>query len=112
MTPVNSVLIEGLGWAATAVFVGSYFFSRAEALVRVQMAGAVMWVAYGTLTRALPVVAANLLVLAAAAWKARQARRLARSSVRPVGRAEPPVAEAHSRRGPREGASIRVGGTG
>jgi hypothetical protein len=77
MTPENPVLIDALGWAATAVFVGSYFFTRAEILVRVQMAGAVMWVAYGLLMRAPPVVVANVLVLAAAAWKARRAGRSA-----------------------------------
>jgi hypothetical protein len=65
-----ALLTEALGWAATAVFVGSYFFRRPERLVRAQMAGAVMWTAYGVLVRAPPVVAANLLVLAAAAWKA------------------------------------------
>jgi hypothetical protein len=65
-------MIDYLGWAATGVFVGSYFFSRAEVLRRVQMAGAVMWVVYGLLIGAYPVVVANLLVLAAAAWTARQ----------------------------------------
>ena len=38
-------------WAglATAVFVGSYFCKRPEVLPRVQMVGALMWVAYGLL---------------------------------------------------------------
>jgi hypothetical protein len=72
MSPASPILVEALGWAATAVFVGSYFFTRAEVLVRVQMAGAVMWVAYGLLMGAPPVVVANVLVLGAAAWKARQ----------------------------------------
>lgn len=88
MTPVSAILIEALGWAATAVFVGSYFFSRAEVLVRVQMVGAVMWVGYGALMRAPPVVVANVLVLAAAAWKAWQARRstaAAEASLPPAG---------------------------
>jgi len=65
--------IEYLGWAATAVFVSSYFCARAETLKRVQMAGAAMWIAYGLAIGASPVVAANLLVLAAAAWTARRA---------------------------------------
>jgi hypothetical protein len=56
-----------LGWAATAVFVGSYFCTRAEALKRVQMVGALMWAAYGMFIGAVPVVAANLLVFGAAA---------------------------------------------
>jgi hypothetical protein len=72
MTGLNPLLVEVLGWAATAVFVGSYFFKRPELLVLVQMAGAVMWVAYGLLMGAPPVVVANLLVLGAAGWKAWQ----------------------------------------
>jgi len=74
MTPTSPFLIEAVGWATTAVFVGSYFFGRAEVLVRVQMLGAAMWVGYGVLMRAPPVVVANALVLAAAAWKARRRR--------------------------------------
>jgi hypothetical protein len=65
-------MVEALGWAATAVFVGSYFCTHARALIRVQMVGALMWTAYGVLVGAPPVVAANLLVLAAAAWKSRR----------------------------------------
>ncbi len=64
-------MVDALGWAATAVFVGSYF-ARTSALTRVQMAGALMWVAYGVLKQAPPVVAANLLVFAAAAWTAKR----------------------------------------
>lgn len=61
-------MIDYLGWAATAVFVSSYFCTRTEALKRAQMVGALMWVAYGLLIGASPVVAANLLVFGAAAW--------------------------------------------
>ncbi len=71
MTPEHSVAVEVLGWAATATFVGSYLAKRAEILVRVQIAGALMWVVYGVLVRSGPVIAANVLVVAAAAWKAR-----------------------------------------
>ena len=67
-------LVESLGWAATAVFVASYF-TRPSLLARVQMIGALMWMAYGVLQHALPVVVANLLVFAAAGWTARRARR-------------------------------------
>jgi hypothetical protein len=59
-----------LGWAATVVFVASYFCKRTEVLRRVQMVGAGLWVVYGLLMHAAPVVAANLLVLLAAAWTA------------------------------------------
>ena len=72
---VAPIVTQALGWAATAVFVGSYFFSRPDVLVRVQMAGAIMWVVYGLLMGAPPVVVANVLVLGAAAWKGLRARR-------------------------------------
>jgi len=57
-----------LGWVATAVFVGSYFFVKPAALRAVQMIGAVVWIVYGFLIEATPVIAANALVFAAAAW--------------------------------------------
>jgi len=63
-----------LGWAATTVFVGSYFCTKADALKRVQMIGALMWVAYGILINASPVVAANLLVFGAAGWTVMRSR--------------------------------------
>lgn len=65
---MEGTAIEYLGWLATAVFVSSYFCSRPESLTRVQMAGALMWIVYGVLIGASPVVVANLLVFAAAAW--------------------------------------------
>ena len=74
MTLEHSVAVEALGWAATATFVGSYLAKRPEILVRVQIAGALMWAVYGVLVRSAPVIAANLLVVAAAAWKARTSR--------------------------------------
>jgi hypothetical protein len=67
-------MVECLGWAATAVFVGSYFCARAVALRRIQMAGALMWIAYGAIVHAMPVVVANLLVFCAAAWTAKRSR--------------------------------------
>ena len=57
-----------LGWVATAVFVGSYFFKRPAALRAMQMAGSVLWIIYGVLIEATPVIAANVLVFGAAAW--------------------------------------------
>jgi hypothetical protein len=62
--------INLLGWAATAVFVGSYFFSRPSILRGVQMAGALLWITYGILIGASPVIVANALVFSAAAWTA------------------------------------------
>jgi hypothetical protein len=74
LTLEHSVFVEALGWVATATFVGSYLAKRADTLVRVQIAGAVMWTVYGVLLRSAPVIVANVLVVAAAAWKARTSR--------------------------------------
>lgn len=59
---------ELLGWAATVVFVVSYFFVRPSLLRGVQMFGALLWVTYGVLINASPVIVANVLVFSAAAW--------------------------------------------
>ena len=61
-------LVEYLGWLATAVFVGSYLCKGSAALKRMQMIGALMWVVYGLVIGATPVVAANLLVFTVAGW--------------------------------------------
>ena len=66
------VVTDWLGWAATGVFVASYACRRPETLRRVQMAGATMWIVYGVMVQAAPVVVANVLVLGAAAWASRR----------------------------------------
>jgi hypothetical protein len=60
--------ISCLGWSATAMFVASYFFVGARALRMAQISGALLWMIYGTLIGAPPVIVANALVIAAAAW--------------------------------------------
>ena len=60
--------VDTLGWAATAVFVASYFCGRPGVLRAVQMLGAAMWVTYGAIIGAWPVMVANVLVFSAAAW--------------------------------------------
>ncbi len=57
-----------LGWVATAAFSASYFARRPAALRRIQAAAACLWIAYGLAIHALPVVAANLIVAAAALY--------------------------------------------
>ena len=73
------VSADVIGWVATAVFVGSYLCTRAEALRRVQMVGAALWIGYGVVTQAAPVITANVLVLGAAAWTSRRQVRAASS---------------------------------
>ena len=67
---MSQVAIDMLGWTATAVFVGSYFFARPVLLRSAQMLGALLWISYGVLISATPVIVANVLVFSAAAWTA------------------------------------------
>jgi hypothetical protein len=67
---MTHVASESLGWGATAVFVGSYFFVNPSRMRMVQMLGALLWLAYGVSIGAMPVIVANLLVFSAAAWTA------------------------------------------
>jgi hypothetical protein len=58
--------ISLVGWAAAAVFAGSYFFRQAGALKKLQAAAACVWIIYGVDLGAVPVVVANLVVGAGA----------------------------------------------
>lgn len=78
-----SIGTELLGWTATAVFVASYFFVRPSLLRGVQMVGALLWVTYGVLINAPPVIVANVLVFSAAAWTTYRKARMATAG--PVG---------------------------
>jgi hypothetical protein len=59
---------EWIGWVATAVFVGSYFCKDPSRLRQVQALAACMWMAYGAVIGAAPVLVANLLVAGVAVW--------------------------------------------
>ena len=73
-------MTETLGWVATALFVSSYFFTRAALLRAAQMLGASLWIVYGAMIGAIPVVVANALVFAAAAWTLIRARSVPATS--------------------------------
>jgi hypothetical protein len=60
-------VFEWIGWIATAVFAVSYFCRRPAALRRTQALAAVLWVGYGIIIKAPPVVVANLVVAVMAA---------------------------------------------
>lgn len=66
------MIVDLAGWLATAVFLSSYFFKQPGALRRVQMLGAAVWIAYGLLMAAPPIIAANALLIVVAAWTARR----------------------------------------
>ena len=55
-------MLDWLGWVATAVFASSYLFREPKRLRRIQAVAACLWVGYGVLIHALPVIAANLIV--------------------------------------------------
>lgn len=66
---------EAIGWAATAAFVASYFLREKRRLLLLQMVAALLWLAYGVLIGARPVIVANILVAGAAGWGFLRARR-------------------------------------
>ena len=68
-------LPDAIGWTATAVFTASYFASGHTRLRRVQMAGASLWLTYGLVMQAPPVIGSNILVLSAACWAEYRDRR-------------------------------------
>jgi hypothetical protein len=67
-------MIEWIGWAATAVFAGSYFCRQPAALRRLQALAALMWIGYGLIIKAPPVVVANFVVAALALYSSRRER--------------------------------------
>jgi hypothetical protein len=90
-------LADGIGWTATAVFTASYLTRRQSSLRRVQMAGASLWLTYGLVTQAAPVIGSNVLVLGAALWAEHRYRRDCRQTLAaplPTGRGMTADAEA------------------
>ncbi len=67
-------MFEWIGWIATAVFAVSYFCSRPAALRRIQALAALLWIGYGIIIKAPPVVVANLVVAAMAVISSFQRR--------------------------------------
>lgn len=61
-------MLNAIGWIATAIFSASYFFRGAATLRSIQAAAACLWVVYGLMIGALPVVAANVIVAVAALY--------------------------------------------
>lgn len=61
-------MLSYVGWFATAVFSSSYFFKDSNTLRRIQAAAALVWVAYGLMIHAMPVVVANVIVALTAGY--------------------------------------------
>ncbi len=60
--------LEWIGWVATAFFAASYFFKQPGLLRKVQAGAALLWVIYGLIIHAFPVVVANLVVASVALY--------------------------------------------
>jgi hypothetical protein len=67
-------LLNSIGWIATAVFACSYLARGSARLRIIQAVAAVMWVVYGLLIHAMPVVVANLIVALAAGYSSVKGR--------------------------------------
>lgn len=61
-------MFDWVGWVASAAFASSYLCKDQNTLRRVQAAAAVLWMAYGILLHALPIIVANAVVAVVALW--------------------------------------------
>jgi energy-converting hydrogenase Eha subunit B len=90
-------MIDALGWAATAIFLASYSCSDPAKLRLIQATAALVWVGYGAMLDAVPIIAANLLVAAVAAYSAIQGFRRSRQAGPAAGAIRPAAAADLSR---------------
>ncbi len=63
-------MLNWIGWLATAIFASSYFCKRPVTLRSIQALAALVWIGYGLLIDAPPVIVANTIVAGAAAYSA------------------------------------------
>ncbi len=61
-------MLDWIGWVATAIFASSYFCKQPGTLRRVQAMAALLWIGYGLLIHAWPVIVANLVVAGVALY--------------------------------------------
>ena len=62
--------MQWLGWVATGMTVASYFCRNQVMLRRVQAVAALVWMSYGVVISARPIITANVIVAGVAAWSA------------------------------------------
>lgn len=55
-------MLDLIGWLATAMFAASYFCKTPTRLRFAQASAAVLWISYGIIIHALPVIIANVVV--------------------------------------------------
>jgi hypothetical protein len=56
------MMLDWIGYVATAAFASSYFVKRPDMLRRVQAFAALLWIGYGVLIHSMPVIVANAIV--------------------------------------------------
>ena len=78
-------MVDGIGWIATAVFLASYSCKDQRKLRMAQAAAALVWVVYGVILHAQPIIVANLLVAVVAVYSSLGAERRATEPASPVG---------------------------
>jgi hypothetical protein len=66
-------MLDSIGWLATAIFASSYFIKSAAMLRRVQSVAALVWIVYGVMIHALPVIGANVVVASLAFYSSLRA---------------------------------------
>ncbi len=79
-------MYDWIGWVATAIVASSYFSKQATTLRRIQGVAALVWLSYGVLIHAMPIIVANAVVAVVAIY----------SSFRPAGKEQAVVAKAES----------------
>ena len=57
---------DWIGWIATAAFTSSYFVRNPFQIRAIQAVAACLWLSYGVVIGAMPVIIANMLVVSAA----------------------------------------------
>jgi uncharacterized protein with PQ loop repeat len=68
--------LDWIGWVATAAFTSSYFTRNPVHIRAIQAMAATLWLTYGVIIGAMPVIVANVLVVGAALftlWRERRA---------------------------------------
>jgi hypothetical protein len=61
-SPKGIIMYDWIGWVASAIFASSYFCKQPGTLRRVQALAALVWMGYGVLIHAMPIIVANLVV--------------------------------------------------
>jgi Bacterial inner membrane protein len=78
-------MADGIGWIATALFLASYSCKDQRKLRMAQAAAALVWVVYGLILHAVPIIVANLLVAVAAVYSSVAAERQPTEAASAVG---------------------------